>query len=157
MQSNRPNLGQPPHGKTCFASAGRRRFDGVSTERQHPRYAHTAAITLHGREHKFEGRTHNVSKGGLCADLAEAIPVGTELQVDLQLVFEDESQSEPLRIPARVVWCTALDEGYQVGLAFKPLDAELTKYLGMFLRFLDTEIRVKNDKTRASTVDEKFG
>lgn len=129
----------------------------MSIERQHPRYAHAAAITLHGRGRKYEGRTQNVSRGGLCAELAEAIVVGTELQVDLQLVFEDESQSEPLRVPARVVWCTALDEGYQVGLVFKPLDAELSKYLGMFLRFLDTEGRVKNDKTRAATVDEKFG
>ena len=83
--------------------------------------------------------------------------MGTELQVDLQLVFEDESQSEPLRVPARVVWCTPLDDGHQVGLAFKPLSAELTKYLGMFLRFLDTEERVKNDKPRDAPVDEKFG
>ena len=83
--------------------------------------------------------------------------MGTELQVDLQLVFEDESQSEPLRVPARVVWCTPLDDGHQVGLAFKPLNAELTKYLGMFLRFLDTEERVKNDKRRDAPVDEKFG
>lgn len=129
----------------------------MTEERQHQRYAHEAAITLRTRGKVYAGRTQNVSRGGLCADLAEPIPAGTELQVDLQLVFEDDSQSEPLRIPARVAWCTAVDEGHQVGLAFKPLGAELAKYLGMFLRFLDTEGRVKNDKGRAPTIDEKFG
>jgi hypothetical protein len=129
----------------------------VTRERAHPRYAHEAAITLHARGQAFQGRTQNVSRGGLCADLAEPIVAGTELEVDLQLIFEDESQSEALRIPARVAWCTSVDEGHQVGLAFKPINAELSKYLGMFLRFLDSEDRVKNDKNRDRPVDEKFG
>jgi Tfp pilus assembly protein PilZ len=126
--------------------------------RQHPRYAHEAAITLIVKGGKaIQGRTQNVSRGGLCADLAEPIAPGTELQVDLQLVFENEEHSDALRVPARVAWCTPVDEGHQVGLAFKPLDAERTKYLGMFLRFLDGEARVKNDKRRDAPVDEKFG
>ena len=105
----------------------------------------------------LQGRTQNVSRGGLCADLADPIVIGTELEVDLQLVFEDDTQSEPLRIPARIAWCTPLDEGHQVGLMFKPMNAELAKYVGMFLRFLDSEERVKNDKQRDKPVDEKFG
>ena len=105
----------------------------------------------------IQGRTQNVSRGGLCADLADAIAVGTELDVDLQLVFENEEVSEALRIPARVCWCTHLDEGHQVGLSFKPMKAELAKYVGMFLRFLDSAERVKNDKGRDAPVDEKFG
>lgn len=130
----------------------------MNQERKHPRYAHEAAVTLFVGGKAVQGRTQNVSRGGLCADLADAIPVGTELEVDLQLVFENEEHSEALRIPARVAWCTSVDEAHQVGLAFKPLDAELAKYLGMFLRFLDSEERVKNDKQRrAETVDEKFG
>ena len=129
----------------------------MTAERQHPRYAHEAAITLLVRGKAIQGRTQNVSRGGLCADLAEPIPIGTDLQVKLQLVFEDESQSEPLQVPARVVWCTPLDDGHQVGLVFRPLNAELQKYLGMFLRFLDTEEQVKNDKRRDAPVDEKFG
>ncbi len=126
------------------------------TERQHPRYAHEAAITLIVDATTIQGRTQNVSRGGLCVDLADAIAVGTEVEVDLQLVFEDESQSEPLRVPARVVWCTQLDDGHQLGLMFRPSTAELTKHLEMFLRFLDSAQRVKNDK-RATPVDEKFG
>ena len=114
-------------------------------------------MTLHATSKAIQGRTQNVSRGGLCADLADAIPTGTELEVDLQLIFENEEQSEALRIPARVAWCTPLDEGHQVGLSFKPMTAELAKYLAMFLRFLDSEERVKNDKRRDAPVDEKFG
>jgi Tfp pilus assembly protein PilZ len=129
----------------------------VTQEREHERYAHEAAITLHVRGKVIQGRTQNMSRGGLCADLADPVAVGTELEVDLQLVFENEEHSEPLRIPARVAWCTVVDEAHQVGLSFKPMNAELAKYLGMFLRFLDSEGRVQNDKRRATTVDEKFG
>ena len=105
----------------------------------------------------IQGRTQNVSRGGLCADLADPIPSGTEIEVDLQLVFENEEHSEALRVPARVAWCTPVDEGHQIGLMFKPMSADLAKYLGMFLRFLDSEDRVKNDKRRDAPVDEKFG
>ena len=52
-------------------------------------------------------------------------------------MFDDDVQSEPLRLPARVVWCTALDDTNQIGVAFKPLDARRTEYLAVFLRYLD--------------------
>ena len=114
-------------------------------------------MTLLLRGEAVQGRTQNVSRGGLCADITDAIPVGTEVEVFVALVFENEEHSEALRIPARVAWCTEVDEGHQLGLVFKPMNADLTKYLGMFLRFLDTEERVKNDKRRDAPVDEKFG
>ena len=125
--------------------------------REHPRYAHEAAVTLIVGRKAIQGRTQNVSRGGLCVDLADSVPAGTELLINLHLVFEDEEQSEALQVPARVAWCTPVDEGHQVGLAFKPLDAERAKYLGMFLRFLDSGERVKNDKRRDAPIDEKFG
>src|SRR5204862_4104119 len=74
-------------------------------EREHPRYAHEAAITLHTPGRSISGRTCNVSRGGLCATLAEPIAIGTDIEVDLQPVFDDGRQSEPMRLPARLVWC----------------------------------------------------
>jgi hypothetical protein len=44
--------------------------------------------------------------------------------------------SEILPLPARIVWSTPLDDGHQVGLAFRPLTPEQTKYLDLFLRYL---------------------
>jgi hypothetical protein len=125
-------------------------------EREYPRYAHEAAITLHGPGCAISGRTSNVSRGGLCATLAEPIAVGMEIEVDIQLVFEDDLQSEPLRVPARVVWCTSVDEGHQVGARFLPLDHERTEFLTMFLRFLDDGAGVTTEKPTLS-VDDRFG
>jgi len=32
------------------------------------------------------------------------------IDLDIQLVFSDDVQSEPLRVPGRVVWCTSVNE-----------------------------------------------
>src|SRR5262249_53265406 len=105
--------------------------------------------------HAISGRTSNVSRGGLCATLSEQIAVGTVIEVDIQLVFEDDLQSEPLRGPARVVWCTSLDAGHQVGARFLPLDSEQTEDLTMFLRYLGDDRGAKAQKATTS-VDDRF-
>ncbi|MDX2092351.1 MAG: PilZ domain-containing protein [Kofleriaceae bacterium] len=125
-------------------------------EREHPRYAHEAIVTMRANGRLFQGRTTNVSRGGLCADLADQIQTGTDVELALQLVFEDEAQSEPLRVPGRVVWCTTVDEGFQVGVSFKPLDAQMGQYLGMFLRYLD-DSRPAQKAPKAASIDDRFG
>jgi hypothetical protein len=103
-----------------------------------------------------QGRTTNVSRGGLSADLPAAIAVGTEIDVDLQLVFEDDAQTEPLRVSGRIVWCTALEDVYQVGVAFKPLPADKVQLMTIFLRYLDDSgPRTKTPKPERS-VDDQF-
>jgi hypothetical protein len=126
----------------------------VTSEREHPRYAHEASVTLHLGTKTIEGRTRNVSRGGLCADLADPVEVGVDLDVDLVLVFEDDAQSEPLRLPARVAWCTPLDDAHQVGLSFRVLDRDTAEYLTMFLRFLDDGRAPKSQ--RAADIDDRF-
>lgn len=126
------------------------------TEREHPRYAHEAVVTVHVVGKQLQGRTTNVSRGGLAADLTDNVPVGAEVEVDLVLVFEDDVQSEPLRVPGRTVWCTALEEVFQVGVAFKPMDAEKAQFLALFLKYLDDSgPRVKAPKVERS-VDDQF-
>jgi hypothetical protein len=124
-------------------------------DREDPRYAHEAAITLNAPGHTVSGRTRNLSRGGLCATLAEQIAVGTVVEVDIQLVFADDLQSEVLRIPARIVWCTSLDDGHQVGAQFLPLTREKSDYLRMFLHYLDDSSGPV--KTRAAvSIDDRF-
>lgn len=101
-----------------------------------------------------EGRTKNVSHGGLCADLAEPIAPGTDVELSIALVFSEEVRSEALRLPSRVAWCTSVDEGYQVGVAFRPLDAESSEYLTVLLRYLDDH-RTERDP-RELSVDDRF-
>jgi c-di-GMP-binding flagellar brake protein YcgR len=124
-------------------------------ERQHRRYAHEAAIALIMPGQTIFGRTRDVSRGGLCALLAEQIAVGTDIELDIQLVFDDGRQSEALRLSARIVWCTPMDDRHQVGVQFLRLVGETAEYLTMFLRYLDDDVRAKS--TRASTIDERFG
>jgi PilZ domain len=126
----------------------------VTIDREHPRYAHEAAVTFYVGAVTHEGRTQNVSRGGLCASLADPVPVGTDVDVSIVLVFDDDMQSEALRLPARVVWCTDVDEAHQVGIAFRPLDAQRAEYLAIFLRYLDDH-RAET-RPRDLSVDDRF-
>ena len=125
-----------------------------TAERQHPRYAHEVAIKLHFGKQAVQGRTRNVSRGGLCANVASPVPLGTDVEVDIVLVFDDEQHSEALRLPARVAWCTPMDDEFQVGVSFKSLSAERAKYLQLFLNFLGEERAQK--APRVDDVDAKF-
>ena len=124
-------------------------------QRQYPRYAHEAAITLIAPGLEISGRTCNVSGGGLCATLSEPIAIGTEIQIAIQLVFDHGRHSEALRLPGRIVWCTWIDECHQVGVQFVALDTKTSEDLTMFLRYLVDEHSVAASEIAAS-VDERF-
>jgi hypothetical protein len=128
----------------------------VSRDREHPRYAHEASVTLRVPGHTVTGRTRNLSRGGLCATLSDQVAVGIDIEVDIQLVFDDDCQSEPLRVPARIVWCTAVDDGHQVGVRFLPTDVERAEYLTMFLRYLDDGSGPPAPKISLA-IDDRFG
>jgi Tfp pilus assembly protein PilZ len=125
-----------------------------STERQHPRFAADVAIKIYVDKQVTAGRTRNVSRGGLCADTSGAVVLGKDVELEMTLVFEDKSVSEPLRIPARVVWCTAIEGGYQVGVSFRPLDKQRAEYLALFLKYLGDDKPAKS--TKAANIDDRF-
>ncbi len=125
-----------------------------STERQHPRFAADVAIRFYVGKQLVEGRTRNVSRGGLCADLASGLPTGADVDLDMTLVFEDNSQSEALRLPARIVWCTSFEAGYQVGVSFRALDKQRAEYLTLFLKYLGGEKAPRSKK--ATDIDDRF-
>ena len=103
------------------------------------------------------GRTHNVSRGGVCANLPSPLAAGAEVEVDLQLVFDEDAQSDPQRLPARVAWSTPFDDQFQIGLSFRPIDTEKTELFTIFLRLLDDQVREKPVRVRDQDVDERFG
>lgn len=108
-------------------------------QREFPRFALEAAVEIrpHGAGPARRGRTRNLSRGGLCALVDAPIPSGRTVDVELALVFAEGNVSEPLALPARVVWCTNLGDSHQVGLAFQALAAGQREYLELFLRFLE--------------------
>lgn len=125
-------------------------------ERQHPRYAHEIAIRVLFGAKSTQGRTRNMSRGGLCANVDTSIPLGTDVTVDVTLVFDDGMQSEALSLPARVAWCTTVDDEFQVGLSFKPMGAERAEFLQLFLKYLGEERAPKAPRTEKS-IDDQFG
>jgi hypothetical protein len=136
------------------------------SQRQYRRYAYAAAIVLVTSDHTISGRTRDVSRGGLCATLVEPIATGTDIELDIQLVFDDGRQSEPLRVPARIAWCTSIDNDYQVGVQFRSLTGEIAEYLTMFLRYLGDDARAKALQAEVSpepessarlSIDDRFG
>lgn len=127
------------------------------SERQHPRYAHAVAVKILFGTRTTQGRTSNISRGGLCADVDAEVKVGSDIEVDIVLVFDDDMQSEALRLPARVAWCTTLDHAFQLGVSFKPLDAERAKYLGLFIKYLGEERAPKMPRASSLDVDKRFG
>ena len=133
----------------------------ASPERQHPRYAHEVALRVrfgggNGHAKVTEGRTRNVSRGGLCANVDHAIPVGSDVLVDITLVFDDEMQSEALTLPSRIAWCTTVDSEFQIGISFKPLDAERAEFLQLFLKYLGEDRAPKQERVDKS-IDDQFG
>lgn len=124
-------------------------------ERQHPRYAAEVDIKFYLGTQVCEGKTRNMSRGGLCADIEPALPIGKDLEIDIVLRFDDNSKSEPLRLPVRIVWCTALEGGHQIGVSFRPMDKRRAEFLTLFLSYLAGE---KPEKTRkAKDIDDQFG
>jgi hypothetical protein len=131
----------------------------MHVERQYPRYALEAEVVVHHEGAPMaRGRTANVSRGGLCANVAGPLPRGTAVEVELALVFENEQFSEPLVVPARVVWCTQIGGGWQLGMSFLALGPDRARYLELFLRFLsDGQAALDGDHGDGDGDDDPFG
>src|SRR5690349_24666915 len=107
-----------------------------SDSRAHPRYALEVDAEVRTQTGTIPARTRDVSRGGLALTLPEALPLGTELTLNLALVFDEETFSEPLLVRARVVWCTRIADKHQIGTTFVAMTNEQRAYLDMFMRYL---------------------
>lgn len=116
-------------------------------KRLFPRFAVQLAVALETSDGRvLAGVTKNLSQGGICLETAEAVVSGAEVIVRVTLVFDEERTSEPLDLPARVVWCTPFGaDAHQVGTQFRPLSNERLTYLDMFLRYLEQQAASDRD------------
>ncbi len=106
--------------------------------RRYPRYATEAAVEIKMNDREIRGRSTNISRGGLSAVVDGSLKAGDQIVVSMALVFAEDTFSESLALPARVVWCTEFsDNQYQLGTSFLFLDEEKQSFLGMFLRYLE--------------------
>jgi len=109
----------------------------MTEARQHPRYAIELEVSLHVGDTTVDGRTRDLSRGGLCLRAPSSVPVGTECVVRLALVFSENQFSEHLELPATVMWSTRLGAVHQIGVKFGAIPDETRGYLDLFMKFLE--------------------
>ena len=105
--------------------------------REHPRVNVDIQVAVSVADEKFAARTRDMSRAGLCLIGEQPIPADTEIALELVLTFGEAGTSEPLKVIGRVAWCTAMFGSYQIGVKFVKLNDDRTRYLEMFLGFLD--------------------
>jgi hypothetical protein len=106
--------------------------------RRHPRFNVDVEAVVHLTSGEvFTARTRDLSHSGICLITSSALQGNTWVVIELVLAFGDNAFSEPLRLDARVVWCTPIGQSFQVGAMFSELTNENAEFLDMFLRYLD--------------------
>lgn len=110
----------------------------VSESRGHRRFSvDVQADVTRASGHRLSARTRDVSRTGICLISRDPVPSGEALRVNLVLSFPEGTFSEPLRLTARVVWCTAIGTAFQVGAMFEEMTEQEDDFLDTFLQFLD--------------------
>lgn len=123
--------------------------------RASPRFAVEAAIEVRSAAATANGSTTNVSRGGLSALVDHPVEGGVLVRVSITLVFSPDSFSEPLDLPARVVWATTLGPGqHQLGVSFTQLSSAEHSYLDMFLRYLEQDSAAPDSGNEGTDEDE---
>jgi hypothetical protein len=106
--------------------------------RRHPRFnVDVEAVVETPAGQRLAARTRDLSRSGICIITPTQVRAAQPLTVELVLAFGDNAFSEPLRLDAHVVWCTAIAGQYQVGAMFDRLTLEHNEFLDMFLHYLD--------------------
>src|SRR5262249_4992217 len=107
-------------------------------QRQSPRYAIALACEiLVGEGPRIQAQSKDLSRGGISLTAPSPLDVSQEVELSIALVFGDNTFSEPLRVPAVVVWSTKLESAYQIGAKFLRPTPETRNFLDLFLRFLE--------------------
>lgn len=100
--------------------------------RQYPRVPYAAPVRLVGRDTKSDGRTEDISEGGmlLLADLA--IERGEQVQVKMPL----PASGRIATIEAVVRWCTGVRGRHAIGLSFGELPADVRADVQQYAQFM---------------------
>jgi hypothetical protein len=125
------------------------------SQRRYPRFpvdVQASLRTTDGR--RVSARTRDVSRSGICLISDYALPSGENLLVELVLLIGTTSESEPLLLRSRVVWCTAIADAFQIGAMFQGLSPKESGFLDMFLRYLDGTILPAGAEMESADVTE---
>lgn len=109
-------------------------------QRRAPRYALEVDCLILGDEPEdtLRARTRNLSRSGISCQVTQPLDAGAAVILDLALSFGHDEYSEPVRLPATVMWCTQVAEtSWQLGLRFGQLRPESRRFLDLFIAYLD--------------------
>jgi hypothetical protein len=125
--------------------------------RRHPRFNVDveALVEIQGGP-RVGARTRDLSRSGICIITTTKLRTAQPLTVELVLAFGDNAFSEPLRLEAHVVWCTAIAGQYQIGAMFDRLTMEHHEFLDMFLHFLDGTLAPTGVAPVSEATDEEW-
>ena len=123
--------------------------------RRHKRFAVDVEAVVHASGDNFAARTRDLSRSGICLITSSALKVNEWVVIELVLAFGENTFSEPLRLDARVVWCTSIGQSFQVGAMFSELSDEHAEFLEMFLRFLDGSLAPRGGATQEEGWEEE--
>jgi hypothetical protein len=124
--------------------------------RRYPRYPVEVEAKVTAGGVSLPATTKDLSRGGICIICPEGVPAGTRLRVSLSLTLGADTFAEGLDLSARVVWCTQVDQTYQLGAVFTEMSGTKAGLLDMFLRFLEQEILVSGSGAEAPADDDPF-
>jgi hypothetical protein len=109
----------------------------VKDARQFPRFAVDLQVAVSTGPRRYQARSRDISRTGICLITKQAIRLESEIELQLVLAFEAGGVSEPLVVAGRVVWCTGLFGAFQIGVMFAELDDERARHMEMFIGLLD--------------------
>jgi c-di-GMP-binding flagellar brake protein YcgR len=112
-------------------SGSETRSKAQDERRKHPRIPARRSATIYVGSHPSAARLRDLAHGGACLVVETGLERGLRLELELRPARGDAKA--PLRVAGRVVWCTALDGGFQVGVAFPVLDRATTQRVARLL------------------------
>ncbi len=107
-------------------------------QRSSKRYPIEIFVEIIDGDQKIQGRTQNLSAGGLCATLPMSVAKGKVVQLQLALI-RGEVLSGSIWLDARIVWCTKVGHSFQLGLTFQVISPKNAAHIQEFLEYLEAE------------------
>ena len=105
--------------------------------RGQPRYSLDVDCTIMALGTTLRARTNNLSRTGVSCMVRQMLAPGTELVIEMALAFGGEEYSEPIRLPATVMWCSKVGAAWQLGARFEEAKPPMGELLEVFLQFLE--------------------
>ena len=96
------------------------------TRRQHPRFNVDVKVSVLVASERFEARTRDISRAGVCLVADKPIDREAEIELELVLTFGDDCVSEPLPVTGKVAWIT-------------PANAHGNRPQGLGIQFADSD------------------